>query len=1295
MAAVSININDLQYDDNTIQVNNINDLTGQLIQTCFFHEFIVLLENKLTFVCDMIIKLALLTIDTKYVIVGGKALNNIISKNNLTNSFNYDICVKDADDIVAISNKMLLGLILNNHWRKHYRRQIFDILLHSNLVDIPDVNDITTVGTILHYYMTDPLIYSGKKISKGDKQVGTPGIPTDGLFIKLVLKKELFTKNGQPYICSNERSEPLNNYIIPPSPLNPPLTGEYNIIYLPIANIINGEIHFGVVDLIEKELLYTNTFEKLKYAKYPLLVYNLIQNIIKDKLNNSGTYSKNVNKLKLLINMVQYNCQFLGDITEYILSNQVDEFATILAGLDDNPPMPKPYYKQIPYNIDLNKLKLYVNKSLIFIENTELVIIIRNFLIAYERIYNARKDICRTNLLLNHTATIPEFNTEILIDNVNIANTNLQLEALLGGTPPIPGLDNIDGRQYIKEYTDETIYKIINEYCNYISLGLDYNDIPDNLFMDANMLPRIWGGIIQGPNSRISKATIEYVCQGMDRVFDNVHRQYDVMGLYPLIKNTFVVYSFLELIALTSLNYYSLEIDYVKNGDIIQIGQYISSSYARNYQYQPFAKSERTLFKININKTNNNWIFIGDYSVINGEKEILIRRNSYFVVTGVTFETINIGNNEIEFRTISVDLCIDLQDAINNSQQIITKPLYVTDDLLFRTAAKYVYDNHLSNEYQDPNGAFEFQYSIERYNHALANSLREASYIMLLHVYRCLHDNKLVFANHNYLNITYNDILQLCIVVMFSVSGRESEAGFTDNKLLYNNYLKASSENFEIFALGLQLQIFTQDEIDYYKDLIINYKNNFENDYKAWLMCIAHDLDMTHVSPKDSREYNLEVCITPNHFTDIIRKSELILIGTGEQKLESRIHTLPYKAVDEGLFYKANTDINYCLNIINNILYQNINVPIIQPQPPAQQPPVQQPPAPVQQPPVQQPPVQQPPVQQPPGQKPPVQQPPGQKPPAPGQKPPAPGQKLQQQGQKPSTPGQEALTTLLIQFKYLTSIDIENLQFIKLQTDKSTSKQLTEYDKKLIDYDRQLSAFMENHSDVVKKTSVYYKSIQELKQKIVKDKYILQTKERNIKTFSNIIRSNPTQIDTSISEYKSLSLKIKESQERLGKLNIQYHKTKEDLEREFYREYKPKPIIQPTRQTHSNIMFTIRKQPAAFIIDPTKKSKDRQLLSNYRIFDTGLNAVVNTNTNTNTNNKRNCVCCCTELTVLTRINIYMHYMDILEKHNNKLIDTKLVTKLLEYNQKSDNYKNDYNYKKYIKYKNKYLQLKYL
>jgi hypothetical protein len=1286
MPALSININDLPYDDKTIKVNNINDLTGQVIQTCFFHEFIVLLENKLTYVCDMIIKLALFKIDTKYAIVGGKALNNIISKNNLKNSFNYDICVKDAADSVAISNKMLSKLILNDHWQKHYRRHIFNILFHSNLVDKPNVNDITTVGTILHHYMTDQLIYSGKKISKGDKQVGTLGIPTDGLFIKLVLKKELFTKNGLRYICSNQRSEPLDNYIISPSPLNTPLPGEYNIIYLPIANIINGEGKFGDIT----EFLYTNTFDGLNYAKYPLLVYNLIQNIINNnKINNFRIYNKNVDKLKLLINMVLYNCQFLGDVTKTELLNQVEEFAEILEKIV-NPPD-----NVIPDNVYLNNLKLRVFNLLIFTKDTKLINIITKFLTAYIQIYDQRKAICKKNLLLNFQAptffhvaqpidNTQDFNTQIV---TNVGNPDLIYNELIKlfegqGVPQDPRLDNIDGRKYIKEYTDEYTYKIINQYCNYISVGLDSNDIDDSSFKNVNTHKEIWEGITPGPNSIISKETIENVCQGMDKVFDNVHAQYNAKNLYPLINDTFTVYSFLELIALKSPDY-SLEIDYVKNGDIIQIAQYISSSYARNFDYRYFARKDRTLFKININKINNNWLFLGKYSYTPDEKEILIRRNSHFVVTDVTFETISMNNNEIEFRTISVDLCTDFQNALEKSQQIITKPFRVTDDILFRTAAKYVYDNHISNQYKDTPD--QLQHSIQRYMHALANSLRMASYIMLIHAYRCNRNNAQEFPTHKYNDLTYNDILKLCITVMFITSGIESEVVWGDK--LYMDYVTTSANNFENFALDLDPLLFTREEITEHMNLIKMYKLKSKHLYKAWLMHFAHELDMIRINiVGDFNDLRAEQCLGSYHFTNIINKSEQILIDTGEHKFQSTLHTLPETSYNPGVFYKSNTDINYCLNMINKTLYQDVNIPII-----------------------------------------------------------APVLREQQGSGGPGLQQSPPLITFpTMKITYLNSIDIDNLQFSYKEPSKIL--QLDKSDK-YKEYFDTITSFMKTKTGSVNDILSDYKQIEALKKIILKDTDILQNIEKNIKIFSNTISSNSTEINPFIKEYEQISINIKNNQTLLNKIYIEYYKKNNDLEKNFNKSITNKSITNkstftslPTSRTGGNTMFTIRNTPAAFIIDPqNKRDIDRKLLSkyNYKIYNTGLGIVVNTNTNTNTNTHE-CKCCCDNVSLsIKRINTYMDYMDLLEKHNNKLIDTKLLKynqentrynqehtqynqehtrynqEHTQYNQEHTRYNQEHtrynqentqynqknsdndNYKKYMKYKNKYLQLKYL
>ena len=310
-------------------------------------------------------------------------------------------------------------------------------------------------------------------------------------------------------------------------------------------------------------------------------------------------------------------------------------------------------------------------------------------------------------------------------------------------------------------------------------------------------------------------------------------------------------------------------------------------------------------------------------------------------------------------------------------------------------------------------------------------------------------------------------------------------------------------------------------------------------------------------------------------------------------------------------------------------------------------------------------------------------------------------------------PVKQPVITLPIQIKYLNSIDIE-----KLQTNKPISKKITNYDEKLTK-----SINPEKYAEV-KAISKVNNLIQEKNKIILNDINTLHTIEKNIKIFSNTIRSNSIQIDPFIIEYKRLSLKIKNNQKELEELNIQYYKINNNLEIAIYKDTTPKSIKQPVRRTNNNIMYAIRKQPCAFIIDPnnTNKSKYKKLLSNYTIFNTGLGAVINTDSNnTNINNKHNCVCQCIELSALTSINIYMYYIDILDKHNNKLIDNKLQKNIQENTRENntetlqkntDNtsqeniekyYKNDddkknndeNNYKKYMKYKNKYLQLKYL
>jgi len=409
MTTKNININTIPYLHKTIRARNIVDLDGGNIPDCSFIDFILLLENKLTYICDILLKLGISQYQGPYVVVGEKALTNIVSKEHVKESLEFDILVYNEQDVIEFSIDIINNILINNinqHYKMHFRKQIYNILLRSNLVEQPEPGDIDNINSTLYHYMNDALIYYGKKIERGEKLPGEKGVATDGLFIKLVFRNNLFTKDKKPFICSNLRwQHALDDYTIELEQLyeldKEQLDEPYRTtIYLPIVNIsIEDKLNFG---LLSNRMIKKNNFDKINYAEYGLLVYNLIQFIINSSFTDNYKFKKNIKKLKLLLNMALYNCQFIKNNTVDNIKTQITILINMLyelivpVGKD-----PKKYYIVVPLEQQLNNLKLYINNTLIFARDTNIIEIIQHFLKAYEKIYLQKEDICTTNKLLD------------------------------------------------------------------------------------------------------------------------------------------------------------------------------------------------------------------------------------------------------------------------------------------------------------------------------------------------------------------------------------------------------------------------------------------------------------------------------------------------------------------------------------------------------------------------------------------------------------------------------------------------------------------------------------------------------------------------------------------------------------------------------------------------------------------------------------------------------------------------------------------------------------------------------
>jgi hypothetical protein len=224
-----------------------------------------------------------------YILLGGKAINNIISEGCLQKSFDFDIhLMNDANYVLSYFGQSLCNK-LNDEFNlfRQYRKYLFNILLGSNLVLNND--EYKT------YYDTQKLFYFGHRLSQNRRNI------INGIFIKLKLRNDIFPQNIT-YNYQNEYKQDANR----------------GIIYYVISDVeYESVLNFGLQ--INTPLQRTR-YDNLWYPKYAFLVFNLIKYV------DSGGYKRerNLNKLIQFFNIPRYSCRFISTINSTLLQAEYD-----------------------------------------------------------------------------------------------------------------------------------------------------------------------------------------------------------------------------------------------------------------------------------------------------------------------------------------------------------------------------------------------------------------------------------------------------------------------------------------------------------------------------------------------------------------------------------------------------------------------------------------------------------------------------------------------------------------------------------------------------------------------------------------------------------------------------------------------------------------------------------------------------------------------------------------------------------------------------------------------------------
>jgi len=623
-------------DTNNNNITNINDMYE-------------LIEEILSEPLEILIRMSMdsNTVSRhKYVVVGGKALNNVINMKYLKKSFDYDVHIMDSRnyaDVMEFGNNVVseLNNLIDpfNGKFKIYRNYIIALLKRYNLISDAEKD----------HYLNNRLFYYGDRQGR---------YLIRGIFIHFKFHDNIFDQ----YKYTNNR---LIKYPIE------------NEIYYPIFDIdLDLEITFGVP--YKKSPIYTTlSYDNVRYATYFLLIQNLIRYMEQENMKQL----KNLKKLINFVDINRYNCYFIStttpdkmniDITN-ILRNHIELTGNLVKKttpgeiIEFQSSKQKEKYDILSQEAIYAFYRAHVNNNFIFSGERTMSNVFEDFSAEYIKKYSRVIDRCRNNIIIGHNNPNPN---NIFVSGVDVNNILGQFEN---------AIYIYDKNRYIYLYTTKK-YKAISKYIQYKHFGLDLQGL--GVYGDITIEDYMY--FTNGTRGRINKMTIDVTDKTLPKIIEGIS---DVFKNIRLGKNRFtrnldsILDEFYVYRVQNYINFNSASGDIfnpynIKLYSTMYIPFFISTTFNTNYDADvDFIKNNSFILKIKINKQSRKWLLLSKYSANPLESEILIDKDTYLVIEDFNYKTVRMLDGMYrDILVLSVKLCDDIKKWVsyykNKMQQI-------------------------------------------------------------------------------------------------------------------------------------------------------------------------------------------------------------------------------------------------------------------------------------------------------------------------------------------------------------------------------------------------------------------------------------------------------------------------------------------------------------------------------------------------------------------------------------------------------------------------------------------------
>ena len=604
----------------------INTLDGQLAQTSELYDYI---EKYTKDLFETIIKG---NIDKgnnpikNYVILGGKAINTVVSRKFLDQSFDFDMHIYDSVDDRDIStfgrhvSKKINEFLLDDGARV-FRFFLYQILLHHQLIT-PNQR---------RHYMKSKLFYFGERVKTGF------GIKIKGLFVHLKLRPDLILNAG---------GNSLGN---PPVGFNTnDGTGPSIDLFYPLADIdLEQHLNFKVL-ITDRGVI--QSYSGLKYAKFVYLLHNLIRYVQKGGFKQD----KNFRKLQYLVDPTKHTCSFTLNNSTHALDLLADLRSMNVTQLIG----PTAGNVQI---LNVNGRDIFDPTMRIYDALNEVIMTIQTH---RETALPNTVSVCRDRIVLDMTyGNKNKITTDLIFNNpVQYDNLLTSLESMTYDS---------DAGRYLLLYTGDA-YKIITRFLQYSHFGYNVDGLAYgqfNAFNNGHLTPPLIKPLVD-KNFMITRANIQNTCDEISNTFNSIRLSGRFDATTRDLKDIITVYRLTTFFAYETINGELFNPSVFKKNCIVYVPHFQSTSFSTNFSYTNFLYETSMVLKINIPKTSRKWAFMNKYSVFPNECEILLDKEMYYVTTGWDYVPVrsrqNVPQPGIDFIDVPMVevLCFDtLNDA--------------------------------------------------------------------------------------------------------------------------------------------------------------------------------------------------------------------------------------------------------------------------------------------------------------------------------------------------------------------------------------------------------------------------------------------------------------------------------------------------------------------------------------------------------------------------------------------------------------------------------------------------------